>query len=319
MAIERFSVVSREPDVAHQVLNDVYSEGRPMSFSATQTEFDFGLRSTSVGGLSTDKLRHWMAARAVAGPFSSLITARVLRGRMRFTAGGEDVRLRPGDLVLYPTESGLVCEWADVEIELLRLPLAAVDTVAAPEIDETSPVRFYSMRAASPADAERWVALSRFVHDLLAGPNSPAEAPIVAQRLADLVAATSLKVFPNSIMTLAYRRGASDVGPSWTRRAVEFIEAHAMEPITVADVARAVGVTARGLQLAFHRHYDTTPSEYLRRVRLEHAHHDLQTADPTTGVTVRAIAARWGFAQPDRFTAQYRTRFGTLPSHTLRS
>ena len=64
-------------------------------------------------------------------------------------------------------------------------------------------MRFHSMRAASPADAQRWIALSRYVHELLVGPNSPAEAPLVAQRLADLVAATALTVFPNSIMTLA--------------------------------------------------------------------------------------------------------------------
>jgi transcriptional regulator GlxA family with amidase domain len=146
---------------------------------------------------------------------------------------------------------------------------------------------------ASSADVQRWVALSRFIHDLLAGPDSPAEAPIVAQRLADLVAATALKVFPNSIMTLTHSRSASDLGPSWARRAVQFIEAHAMEPVTVADVARAVGVTVRGLQLAFRRYYNTTPRDYLRQVRLERAHRDLQAADPTTGVTVKAIAARW--------------------------
>ena len=33
-------------------------------------------------------------------------------------------RLRAGDVVRYPTEAGLHCEWADLDLELIRLPLA---------------------------------------------------------------------------------------------------------------------------------------------------------------------------------------------------
>jgi AraC-like DNA-binding protein len=220
--------------------------------------------------------------------------------------------------VRYPTEAPLDCEWADLDMELIRLPLDTIDAVAAQENDVASGVRFYSMRAVSPAGAQRWVALSRYVHELLAGPNSPAEAPLVAQRLADLIAATALAVFPNSVMTLGHGPSVGDIGPSWTRRAADFMDAHAMEPISVTDIARAAGVTSRALQFAFRRYYGTTPGEYLRRVRLERAHLDLQAADPTAGTTVKAIAARWGFAQPDRFAALYRARFGNPPSQTLR-
>ena len=101
MPIERFEVVTRTPDVAHQVLNDVYNADRPMSFTATGTELEFGLRSNLAGVVSTDRLRHSMEARATRPRSPSLITARVLRGKMRFASGGEDVRLalrRPGAL-----------------------------------------------------------------------------------------------------------------------------------------------------------------------------------------------------------------------------
>ncbi|MFY0407402.1 helix-turn-helix domain-containing protein [Solicola sp. PLA-1-18] len=53
-------------------------------------------------------------------------------------------------------------------------------------------------------------------------------------------------------------------------------------------------------------------------MRLERAHEELQRADPTRGDTVAAVAARWGFANPGRFAARYRSTFGVLPSHTLR-
>jgi AraC-like DNA-binding protein len=318
MPIERFEVTTRVPDVAHQVLNDVYNADRPMSFTPTAKDFEFGLRSTLAGVVSADKLRHTMATRATTAPFASLITARVLHGQLRFTSGGEDVVLRVGDLVRYPTEDGLDCEWADLDLELIQLPMDVIDAVAGQNTDTVAPVRFHSMRAASPADGQRWNALSRSVHDLLADPASPAEEPIVARKLADLVAATALTVFPNSVMTLAYAPADSYLGPSWTRRATDFMDAHAQEPITITEVARAVGVTPRALQLAFRRRYGSTPTQYLRRVRLERAHRDLADADPATGVTVKAIAAQWGFGQADRFAAHYRGMFGVTPSQTLR-
>jgi transcriptional regulator GlxA family with amidase domain len=75
----------------------------------------------------------------------------------------------------------------------------------------------------------------------------------------------------------------------------------------------------RALQYAFARHYGLSPTRYLRRVRLERAHRDLQAADPTQGDTVAAIAAAWGFATPSRFAAMYRETYGYPPSHTLRA
>ncbi|WP_222710323.1 helix-turn-helix transcriptional regulator [Quadrisphaera setariae] len=101
--------------------------------------------------------------------------------------------------------------------------------------------------------------------------------------------------------------------------AVAFIEAHTSLPITASDVARAAGVGPRALQLAFHRHLDTTPMTYLRRVRLAGAHRELVAADASAGDTGAAIAHRWGFASQDRFATAYRHEHGVLPSRTLRT
>ena len=83
------------------------------------------------------------------------------------------------------------------------------------------------------------------------------------------------------------------------------------------DIAAAAHVTIRALQLSFRRHLGCTPTVYLRRVRLEHAHRDLIAADPQRE-TVTAVAYRWGFASHSRFTAHYRDAYGVLPSDTLR-
>lgn len=42
-------------------------------------------------------------------------------------------------------------------------------------------------------------------------------------------------------------------------------------------------------------------------------------ADPTSGLTVATIAARWGFPHLGRFSVDYRAVYGTTPSRTLRA
>jgi transcriptional regulator GlxA family with amidase domain len=159
----------------------------------------------------------------------------------------------------------------------------------------------------------------RFVHQQMADAGSGLAEPLVAAQLAELMAATALAAFPNTTMRSDHLRSPGGVAPAVVRRAVQFVDAHASLPITVTDIARAAGVGPRALQLAFARHLGCSPTAYVRRVRLECAHRELQAADPTTGDTVAAIAARWGFAKPDRFAAAYRAAYGAPPSHTLRT
>jgi transcriptional regulator GlxA family with amidase domain len=113
-------------------------------------------------------------------------------------------------------------------------------------------------------------------------------------------------------------RTAGDGEPATLRRAVAHIEAHAGDAVTLTEIARTARASPRAVQYAFRRHRGTTPTGYLRRVRLEGAHRDLVTGDPTTGDTVAAIAARWGFAKAGRFSAAYAAAYGRPPSQTLR-
>lgn len=109
-----------------------------------------------------------------------------------------------------------------------------------------------------------------------------------------------------------------DTAAGTLQRAIEFINTHARDDISVADIAAAACVTTRAVQLAFRRYLDTTPLSYLRQVRLEQAHRELLAARPAPG-TVTRIAADWQFTNPSRFTARYRATYGVLPSHTLHS
>lgn len=125
---------------------------------------------------------------------------------------------------------------------------------------------------------------------------------------------TTLSVFHSTFLDAA-TRDPRTAGASTMRRAVAYIDENAHTPITVDDVARAVHMSTRGLQYAFRRGLDTTPAAYLRRVRLDGAHRDLQNckADASVG----EIARRWGFGNISRFSDLYRQTYGRSPRATL--
>ena len=104
--------------------------------------------------------------------------------------------------------------------------------------------------------------------------------------------------------------------PETLKDAVSFIHRHAAGDVSINDVAAAVHLTPRAVQYLFRRQLGTTPTEYMRRVRLNRAHHDLIAGAPST-TTVTEIAQRWGFAHTGRFAVLYRQTYGQSPHATL--
>ncbi|WP_255823457.1 AraC family transcriptional regulator [Amycolatopsis sp. GM8] len=98
--------------------------------------------------------------------------------------------------------------------------------------------------------------------------------------------------------------------------AVDLLEGHPEWSHTPATLAREAGVSVRALQKAFREQLDSSPSEYLRGVRLQRVHDELSTAQYDT-TTVGEIASKWGMAHHGRFAAVYRDRFGESPRQTL--
>lgn len=311
----RFSI--RDADLAQQILNEIYVPDRPFAFQRSEQKFEFDVRSMQLGELHAGRFRQNMSTDADMGPFPEFMAGVLLAGRMQWASAGEEVRLAPGGVGHYPTAQGLKANWTAMDFALLRIPLSTVTRVAEDQAGvEAAHLRFSSMAPVSGDAARQWVRLTGYVYRSLCADGFP-DNPLVLEQLYDTIAATALAVFPNSTMTADYVPGPGQVGPATLRRAVAHIEAHAGEPIDLADLATAAGVSGRALQAAFRRHHDCTPTAYLRKVRLERAHAALQTDDPTTGATVADIAATWGFGDPARFARVYRQRYGIPPSTTL--
>ncbi|EMQ98563.1 AraC family transcriptional regulator [Paeniglutamicibacter gangotriensis] len=97
----------------------------------------------------------------------------------------------------------------------------------------------------------------------------------------------------------------------------DLLEIHSEEDLSVGDLAEALGVSIRTLQVALAKELGSTPSQMLREARLVHAHALLTDADPRTD-SVTSIAERCGFGHLGRFAQSYRRHFGFPPSQTLR-
>ena len=318
--VDLFELSTTDLGLAHARLDELYSPESRAVISGNTANFRCELSLATAGRVGADRIRHTMSASVRMPPVPLFVVSTVLHGGQRFAAGGEEIDLVPGLVARRSTEAELHATWSDVTVATLRMPLDDVERVAEEKYGvETAKLRFEGMAAVSRRHAAQWRRLAAFVHHEIKSPQSILDHPVVEQEIVQLIAVTALSVFPNTTMDQTYQRSPGHVGAVTLRRAVEFIEVHAAEPITLTSIARAAATSPRALQLAFRKHYDVTPMEYLRAVRLDRAHHELKSADPTTGVTIAAVAARVGFGHAARFSTYYRQRYGVAPRDTLHS
>ncbi|KAA6483135.1 AraC family transcriptional regulator [Agrobacterium rhizogenes] len=141
------------------------------------------------------------------------------------------------------------------------------------------------------------------------------QSPLALSNLTGAITNLILETVPHRFSE-ALARIAPAPAPRHVRRAIDFMQANLMRPLSIADMAAVCNVSVRSLQKGFRDFKMTTPMAYLQHLRLEAAHRELQEATP--GLTVAAIALKWGFTHFGRFAVDYRLRFGQLPSQTLR-
>ncbi|CAN5216791.1 AraC family transcriptional regulator [soil metagenome] len=95
--------------------------------------------------------------------------------------------------------------------------------------------------------------------------------------------------------------------------AERYMRSRLYAPLSLDDLARAAGVSARTLHMYCKRRFGVGPMVWLRQVRLEAARQMLER-DPDCLVTHAAM--EFGFGHLGRFSAYYRERFGELPRQT---
>lgn len=311
-------IEATDPQTVRHILGGAY---RVTRIDARGQRYEVRLSQAWLGSVRLDQVSFGMdMAVACGGPIGALVFGHVISGLVICDSGGSERLQLPGEVFLAAQpEHSYTASIYNAQIELAVIDPALVrDVASSTDGNSCGPVRFTGYSAISAQAAQSWKRTYAYVRDQVKAASSVADQPLVGRMAKRLLVAAALTTFPNNVVTGPAAAGHRDASGATVRRAAVFIDDHAGDDISAGDIADAAHVSMRALQLAFRRHLGTTPMSYLRRVRLERAHDELLAAG-AAGTTVTAVASRWGFASPSRFTAYYRAVFGTVPSQTLQA
>jgi AraC family transcriptional regulator len=122
---------------------------------------------------------------------------------------------------------------------------------------------------------------------------------------------------PNSPTTITPRADYPIAmrAPQWLKRAREIVETRFLEPLSLAEIAAAVGVHLVHLSREFHRYNRCTVGELIRRRRVEHASSLLAYSD----MSLAEIALACGFSDQSHFSMMFKRHMGITPSRFRKS
>jgi AraC family transcriptional regulator len=109
---------------------------------------------------------------------------------------------------------------------------------------------------------------------------------------------------------IARRRSDEPRNRPWLQKATDYLRATFKESPTLAEVAQAVGVHPVHLAREFRRRQGLTVGEYIRRLRVELACHELVTSEqPIVDIAVKA-----GFCDHSHLTRVFQRHTGLTPT-----
>lgn len=270
-----------------------------------------------IGTLTLDDAEYTYAMNFTMEPTDSILLCRVRSGTMReVLPGGDAAVYGPGQVVAFGAVAGEAFAGSvqSPVYDLFALDRGVLSHVAG----HAAPARLVSSRPLSASANQLVVDAVDYVrHGVLANAHASGE-PLLASALTNYLASAVVAAFPIDQPDARTLTRIPQGTAVLVRRAVAYIDEHAHLGITPADIAAASNLTPQVLQMMFVKHQGCTPMQYVRRVRLDHAHRELVAADPAV-TSVADVSRRWGFASVGRFAISYRIAYGRSPSATLRA
>ncbi|WP_443114513.1 AraC family transcriptional regulator [Herbaspirillum seropedicae] len=278
---------------------------------------DARMHYTSLGDLSVSRLRYGSAVQIEPGALESFFlvqmplygTASIESGAQRIDSSAELAS------VLSPQEATRMTWMAGTDQLMLRLSRSLVERTLVGYLGHPlhEPLRFelgFRWRDCAP-----WQCMLSYLIDCTLQHPDLAMHKIVVSQIEQLAASILVTSHRHNHCEDAPAR-RSTILPRHVRRAQDFIEAHAHEPVTAEQLAQAAGVSVRSLYAGFKDFLGVSPMQYLRDLRMERARTELMSGDSQH---VAGVALRWGFAHMGRFSNEYKQRYGESPSKTLRA
>lgn len=166
--------------------------------------------------------------------------------------------------------------------------------------------------------AMRWHTAVQLIHSEVFHPGSLIQRGQGIGAIEELLMSSLLQLQPSNYHDEFLQPPQPDQRKAVVQNAMNYIDDHLAERITMDAIAKTVHMSVRSVQQGFREELGMTPMTYVRERRLERVHEELTDALPSDGVTVTAVAERWGFNHLGSFAVEYRKRWGEAPSDTLR-
>jgi AraC-like DNA-binding protein len=310
-------LVTNDLDLLADTARYLYDEQRSRFSLSDPARVEGRIHHGSSRGLSAGLLHYSGFTSTTEVPPRQVPTATVCRSGFKvYRAGRDERRVSDGDVFMNPDTIAHTATSGAGDCLVLRAPRAMVASLAEEKFGlPAAELRFEAMAPpVSAAAQDRFARTAEFVCAELVTSEVTELYTLQAEALAQHTAAAFLDTFPSNAMTAAYQPVPGWVAAAAVRRAADFIQAHADQPLAAHQVAAAAGVSSAALRPAFRLRLGTSMTGFLRQARLERARQELVAADPGSAVPLAALARRWGWLSVSRFTASYQRQFGAPPS-----
>lgn len=232
--------------------------------------------------------------------------AYVVRGQETFfDAEGDETTVTAGDTLLVPRHHHMVSEFSSDTGPLEAYLFFFSDTVIADFLAATSRKAVSALPSktarfsGSPSLHEYVSALPKVYRNLRASP------ALVKSKLLELLLLLDLHDAQDQLSRFLVHENAQRA----RRNIKQVMRAHALADLSIADYATLSGRSVSAFQRDFKREFGVTPSVWLRRARLEHAHERIIGGqDPIADIAMAA-----GFADTSHFIKAYKSLFNATP------
>lgn len=311
---------SRSPDEACELMGNVFS---PHRLAMRGHGSDLAVRHNRVrlSQLGINVLTYGAEVEidpGERGDFYMLLLP--LQGQAVTECTGRSAALDAGTMgVLHPRQLTRMNWSPDCEMVLLEVPRQVLEDVVGDTPHSHDGQLTLALPRATPAVAAWWQSALDMTHSLHHFGDQWLAQPRMQLAMEGFLVAGLRMLFNGSDPLPQVHAPLSANSHRALSRAMDFIQAHASDRLTVADIASAACVSPRTLEAAFRRRYDQSPLAYVRGVQLDRVHDSLRLAQASRrGVQVTEVAMENGFTHMGRFAGYYKQRFGCTPTQTLR-
>ncbi|WP_052178367.1 AraC family transcriptional regulator [Marinobacter segnicrescens] len=312
---ERLFFSSSNLDEARSMVSRVMKPHRIDQTNSSE-RLDAKMHHLALGEISLSRLRYGAAVKIECDPLDNCFLVQMpIAGNAAVTVRDRHMELNSDVASVLSPNDAVRMRWSqDTDQLIMRVSSNLLERTLVGHLGHPldEPLRLES--AFGWRNSTAWNGLLSYLIDCATQCPDLAQHRLVLPQIEQLTTSILLATHRHNYSETAPAR-RSTILPRHVRRVQDFIQAHAHEPMTAEQLAQIAGVSLRSLYTGFKDFLGVSPMQYLRDLRMEHAHTELISGEAGN---VSGVALRWGFAHMGRFSTDYKQRYGESPSQTLR-